>query len=172
MLKMVRVKSILIAVIICAVSLLSACGGRGEGSNQPSNTLKPDSTQSTHESGTKKEKTNAEKFLDYAIEAADKRNFTKTGNYAGIMNTLHDLYKDDIVNPYTRATSLYVMNRTISYIENDNMSVTKGYSVDCVVIDDYMTDLAEIDTNEVVYCVNPESKGMVIAFWFKDGIYI
>jgi len=35
-----------------------------------------------------------------------------------------------------------------------------------------MTDLKEIDTNEVVYCVNQESKGMVIGFIFKDGVYI
>jgi len=35
------------------------------------------------------------------------------------------------------------------------------------LIDDYMTDLKEIDTNEVTYCVNPESKGMVIAFGLK-----
>jgi len=30
-----------------------------------------------------------------------------------------------------------------------------------------MTDLKEIDTNEVVYCVNQESKGMVIGLYLK-----
>ncbi|ODM26607.1 hypothetical protein A7W90_10450 [Clostridium sp. Bc-iso-3] len=169
---MIRVKLILVAVIICVASLLSACGGSEEGNSQPSNTSTANSTQSTQNAGDKKEKTNAEKFLEYAIEAAYLRNFTETGDYAGVMNTLHDIYKKDIVNPYTGGSLIYVMNRTASYIENSNMSVTRGLGVDCVVIDDYMTDLEEIDTNDVVYCVNPESKGMVFAFWFKDGVYI
>ncbi len=169
---MLRAKLMLVAAIVCAMSLLSACSKNEEGNNQPSSTPRKNSIQSTQEIKDKKEKTNAEKFLEYAIKAADLRNFTKTGNYAGVIKTLRDIYEDDIVNPYTGATSIYAMNRTISYMDNDDMSVTRGYSVDCVVIDDYMTDLAEIDTNEVVYCVNPESKGMVIAFWFKDGIYI
>ena len=112
------------------------------------------------------------KFLDYAIEAAYLRNFTKTGNFAGVMSTLHDIYKDDIVNPHTGGKMLYVMNRTSTYLKNSNASVTKGLGVDCIVIDDYMTQLKEIDTNEVTYCVNPESKGMVIAIWFVDGVYI
>ncbi len=169
---MVRVKSILIAVIICAVSLLSACGGSGEENNQSSNVLNSNSTQNTEESKDKKEKTNAEKFLDYAIEAAYLRNFTQTGDYAGIISSLYDIYKDDIINPYTGGSGIYVMNRTRSYLKHDTAVRTVGLGVDCVVIDDYMTDLKEIDTNEVTYCVNPESKGMVIAFWFKDGVYI
>jgi len=39
--------------------------------------------------------------LDYVIEAAYLRKFTETGDYAGIAVTLHDIYKEDIVNPYT-----------------------------------------------------------------------
>jgi len=35
-----------------------------------------------------------------------------------------------------------------------------------------MTLLEELDTSEVLYCVNPESKGMVFAFWLMDGVYI
>jgi len=35
--------------------------------------------------------------LEYAIKAADLRNFTKTGNYAGVIKTLRDIYEDDIV---------------------------------------------------------------------------
>ncbi|GAE90996.1 MULTISPECIES: hypothetical protein [Acetivibrio] len=167
---MVKVKSILIAIIICAVSLLSACSGNGEGSNQPSSVS--NSPQNIHETADKKEKTNAERFLEYVKEAAYLRKFTETGDYAGIGITLHDIYKDDIVNPYTGGSSIYVMNRTRTYMKNKNMSVTKGYGVDCVLIDDYMTQLKKIDTNEVVYCVNPESKGMVFAFWFIDGVYI
>ncbi|HHV30098.1 MAG TPA: hypothetical protein GXX73_11000, partial [Clostridium sp.] len=111
---MIRVKLIFVAVIICAVSLLSACGGSEEGNSQPSNTSAENSTQGTQNAGDKKEKTNTEKFLEYVIEAADKRNFTETGDYAGIMNTLHDLYKKDIANPYTGGTSLTIMNRTRS----------------------------------------------------------
>ncbi|RXE57693.1 hypothetical protein [Acetivibrio mesophilus] len=167
-----RVKLIFVAIIICLVSLLSACGGSGRENNQPSNSPKVNSGKSTHEAGDEKEKTNAEKFLEYAIEAADLRNFTETGDYAGIMNTLHDLYKKDITNPYTGGTSLTIMNRTRSMMKDQHLSRTRLFSVDCVVIDDYMTDLEEIDTNDVVYCVNPESKGMVFAFWFKDGVYI
>ncbi|ADU75314.1 hypothetical protein M972_112392 [Acetivibrio thermocellus AD2] len=170
--KMVRVKLMLVAAIVCVISLLSACSGNGEGNNQPSGTPIKSLTQSTQKTQDKKEKTNAEKFLEYAIKAADLRNFTKTGNYAGVIKTLRDIYEDDIVNPYTGATSIYAMNRTISYIDNNDMSVTRGYSVDCVVIDDYMTQLKDLDTSEVVYCVNPESKGMVFAFWFMDGVYI
>ncbi|GAE91000.1 hypothetical protein [Acetivibrio straminisolvens] len=167
---MIRMKSILIALAICSISLLSACGGNGEGNTQPSRTS--NATQNTNEIGDKKEKTNAERFLEYAIKAADLRNFTETGDYAGIMNTLHDLYKKDIVNPYTEGNLIYVMNRTASYIDNKNMTVTRGLGVDCVVIDDYMTQLKDLDTSEVTYCVNPESKGMVFAFWFMDGVYI
>ena len=169
---MVRVKSILIAVIICAVSLLSACGGSGEENNQSSNVLNSNSTQNTEESKDKKEKTNAEKFLEYAIKAADLRNFTETGDFAGIGITLQDLYKKDIVNPYTGGTSLTVMNRTSSMMKDQHLSRTRLFSVDCVIIDDYMTQLKKINTDEVVYCVNPESKGMVFAFWLIDGVYI
>ncbi|ODM26598.1 hypothetical protein [Acetivibrio mesophilus] len=169
---MIRVKLILVAVIICVVSLLSACGGSEEGNNQPSNTSASNSTQSTQNAGDKKEKTNAEKFLEYAIEAAYLRNFTQTGDYAGVMNTLHDLYKKDIENPYTGGTSLTLMNRTRSMMKDQHLSRTRLFSVDCVVIDDYMTQLKKLDTDEVVYCVNPESKGMVFAFWLIDGVYI
>jgi len=169
MLEMFKSKSILISVIIFAV-LLSACEGRKN--NQVSNTPKENPTQSVNNVGDRKEETNAEKFLEYAIKAADLRNFTETGDYAGIMITLRDLYKKDIVNPFTGGTSLTIMNRTRDMMEDQHLSRTRLFSVDCVVIDDYMTDLAEIDTNEVVYCVNPESEGMVFAFWFKDGIYI
>ncbi|WP_460023687.1 hypothetical protein [Marinifilum fragile] len=35
-----------------------------------------------------------------------------------------------------------------------------------------MTDLAEIDTNEVDLLRKSRKQVMVIAFWFKDGIYI
>jgi len=52
------------------------------------------------------------------------------------------------------------------------LSRTRLFSVDCVIIDDYMTLLEELDTSEVLYCVNPESKGMVFAFWLMDGVYI
>jgi len=79
--------------------LLSACGD-GERNNQPSGTSGVNTIQSTQSQKTKR-KTNAEKFLEYAIKAADLRNFTKTGDYAGIGITLQDLYQEDIVNPYT-----------------------------------------------------------------------
>jgi len=45
-------------------------------------------------------------------------------------------------------------------------------SVDCIVIDDYMTLLEELDTSEVVYCLNAESKGCVIGIILMDGVYI
>ncbi|GAE90973.1 hypothetical protein [Acetivibrio straminisolvens] len=167
---MVKVKLILITIVICGVFLLAGCGGNGKGSGQPSGVS--NSPQNVHETEDKKEKTNAERFLEYVKEAAYLRNFTQTGDFAGIMITLHDIYKNDIVNPYTGASAIYVMNRTRTYMENQNMSVTKGFGVDCVLIDDYITQLKKIDTNEVVYCVNPESKGMVFAFWFIDGVYI
>ncbi|WP_094184850.1 hypothetical protein [Acetivibrio straminisolvens] len=169
---MVRVKSILIVVIVCAVFLLSACGKSEEGSNQPSSTQNSNSIQTVQETENKEEKTNAEKFLEYAIKAADLRNFTKTGNYAGVMTTLHDIYEEDIVNPYTGGKMLYVMNRTRTYLKNSDASVTRGLGVDCIVVDDYMTQLKKLDTSEVTYCVNPESKGMVIAIWLIDGVYI
>jgi len=170
---MVRVRSILVAMVICVTVLLTACGDNGKGDNQPSNTPSNEKPiQSTQEIKNGKEKTNAEKFLDYVIEAAYLRKFTETGDYAGIAVTLHDIYKEDIVNPYTGGKRLYVMNRTRSYMKNSSASITGSLGVDCVVIDDYMTDLKEIDTNEVVYCVNQESKGMVIGFIFKDGVYI
>jgi len=38
MLKMVRVRSILVAMVICVTVLLTACGDNGKGDNQPSNT--------------------------------------------------------------------------------------------------------------------------------------
>jgi len=47
----------------------------------------------------------------------------------------------DIVNPYTGGKRLYVMNRTRSYMKNSSASITGSLGVDCVVIDDYMTDL-------------------------------
>ncbi|ADU75513.1 hypothetical protein M972_112607 [Acetivibrio thermocellus AD2] len=169
---MVKVKLILIAMVICAVSLLSACGGSDEINSQPSHKPKENSAQDTFKNEDKKEKTNAEKFLEYAIKAADLRNFTETGDYAGIINTLNDLYKKDIVNPYTGGTSLTIMNRTSSMMKKQHLSRTRLFSVDCVVIDDYMTQLKDLDTSEVVYCVNPESKGMVFAFWLMDGVYI
>jgi len=161
--------SILIGIMLCV--LLSACGD-GERNNQPSGTSGVNTIQSTQKPEDKKEKTNAEKFLEYAIKAADLRNFTKTGDYAGIAVTLHDIYKEDIVNPYTGGKRLYVMNRTRSYMKNSSASITGSLGVDCVVIDDYMTLLEELDTSEVLYCVNPESKGMVFAFWLMDGVYI
>jgi len=85
---------------------------------------------------------------------------------------LHDIYEEDIVNPYTGGKMLYVMNRTRTYLENSDASVTRGLGVDCIVVDDYMTQLKKLDTSEVTYCVNPESKGMVIAIWLIDGVYI
>ena len=169
---MVRVKLMLVAAIVCVISLLSACSGNGEGNNQPSGTPIKSLTQSTQKTQDKKEKTNAEKFLEYAIKAADLRNFTKTGNYAGVIKTLRDIYEDDIVNPYTGGKMLYVMNRTRTYLKNSDASVTRGLGVDCIVVDDYMTQLKKLDTSEVTYCVNPESKGMVIAIWLIDGVYI
>jgi len=57
------------------------------------------------------------------------------------------------------------MNRTRSMMKDQHLSRTRLFSVDCVIIDDYMTLLEELDTSEVLYCVNPESKGMVFAFW-------
>ena len=161
--------SILIGIMLCV--LLSACGD-GERNNQPSGTSGVNTIQSTQKPEDKKEKTNAEKFLEYAIKAADLRNFTKTGDYAGIGITLHDIYEEDIVNPYTGGKMLYVMNRTRTYLKNSDASVTRGLGVDCIVVDDYMTQLKKLDTSEVTYCVNPESKGMVIAIWLIDGVYI
>jgi len=35
------------------------------------------------------------------------------------------------------------MNRTRSYMKNSSASITGSLGVDCVVIDDYMTDLKE-----------------------------
>jgi len=85
---------------------------------------------------------------------------------------VRDIYEDDIVNPYTGGKMLYVMNRTRTYLKNSDASVTRGLGVDCIVVDDYMTQLKKLDTSEVTYCVNPESKGMVIAIWLIDGVYI
>jgi len=82
------------------------------------------------------------------------------------------IYKEDIVNPYTGGKRLYVMNRTRSYMKNSSASITGSLGVDCVVIDDYMTDLKEIDTNEVVYCVNQESKGWLLDLYLKMCIHI
>jgi len=56
--------------------LLSACGD-GERNNQPSGTSGVNTIQSTQKPEDKKEKTNAEKFLEYAIKAADLRNLQK-----------------------------------------------------------------------------------------------
>ncbi|WP_136479723.1 hypothetical protein EPD62_005415 [Acetivibrio thermocellus] len=167
---MVKIKLILITIIICGVFLLAGCGDNGNGSSQPSGVS--NSSQNIQGAENKKEKTNAEKFLEYAIKAADLRNFTETGDFAGIGITLQDLYKKDIVNPYTGGTSLTVMNRTSSMMKDQHLSRTRLFSVDCVIIDDYLTQLKKINTDEVVYCVNPESKGMVFAFWLIDGVYI
>ncbi|HHV30097.1 hypothetical protein [Acetivibrio mesophilus] len=169
---MIRVKLIFVAVIICAVFLLSACGGSGEVNNQPSNSPKVNSGKSTHEPGDEKEKTNAEKFLEYVIEAAYMRKFTETGDYAGIMNTLHDLYKDDIVNPYTGGKLLTIANRTNDLICDKQWKASEVSGVNCIVIDDYMTLLEKIDTSEAVYCLNTESKGCVIGIILMDGVYI
>ncbi|GAE90553.1 hypothetical protein JCM21531_4176 [Acetivibrio straminisolvens JCM 21531] len=114
---MLKVKSILITIIVCAVFLLSACGKSEEGSNQPSSTQNSNSIQTVQEPENKKEKTNAEKFLEYAIKVADLRNFTETGDYAGVISSLYDVYKDDIVNPYTGGSSIYVMNRTRTFLK-------------------------------------------------------
>jgi len=64
-----------------------------------------------------KKKDQCGKILEYVKEAAYLRNFTQTGDFAGIMITLHDIYKDDIVNPYTGGSSIYVMNRTRTYMK-------------------------------------------------------
>lgn len=118
------------------------------------------------------EKSNAEAFLQYAIQAADATNFLETGNYAGVMLNLKREYKEDIINPYTKGNSLAVYNRTRAMFKNRETSLTQYFSVDCLVIDDYMTTLKDLDTSEVVYCLNAESKGMVLAFFLMDGIYI
>jgi len=66
--KMVKVKLILITIVICGVFLLAGCGGNGKGSGQPSGVS--NSPQNVHETEDKKEKTNAERFLEYVKEAA------------------------------------------------------------------------------------------------------
>ncbi|HPD00814.1 MAG TPA: hypothetical protein PLA01_05635 [Acetivibrio sp.] len=118
------------------------------------------------------DRSNAQAFLEYAIHAADATNFLETGNYAGVMLNLKREYKDDIVNPYTKGDTLAVFNRTRAMFKNNKTSLTKYFSVDCLVIDDYVTTLKDLDTSEVVYCLNAESKGMVLAFFLMDGIYI
>jgi len=65
--------------------LINSLCDNGKGDNQPSNTPSNEKPiQSTQEIKNGKEKTNAEKFLDYVIEAAYLRKFTETGDYAGI----------------------------------------------------------------------------------------
>jgi len=74
---LVKIKLILITIIICGVFLLAGCGDNGNGSSQPSGV----SIRRRIYKGQKikKEKTNAEKFLEYAIKAADLRNFNENG---------------------------------------------------------------------------------------------
>jgi len=73
-----------------SISLLAACGGDEVKKNHSIGEPKTDLSQSTHGIGDKEVKTNAEKFLEYVIDATDKRDFTKTGDYAGVLS-----------NPYT-----------------------------------------------------------------------
>jgi len=56
------------------------------------------------------------------------------------------------------------MNRTRSMMKDQHLSRTRLFSVDCVIIDDYMTLLEELDTSEVLYCVNPEVKVWCLRF--------
>jgi len=77
---------------------------------------------------------------------------------------LRDIYEDDIVNPYTGGKMLYAMNRTRTYLKNSDASVTRGLGVDCIVVDDYMTQLKKLDTSEVTYCVIQKVKVWLLQF--------
>ncbi|ADU75514.1 hypothetical protein M972_112608 [Acetivibrio thermocellus AD2] len=168
-----KAKVIFVMIIFCTIFLLVACGGDDVKKNHSIEEAKTDLSQSTHGiEEDKEEKTNAEKFLEYVVNATDKRDFTKTGDYAGVLNTLGSEYKEDIINPYTGGKLLTKANRTKDLLYADDWVASSVSSVDCIVIDDYMTLLEELDTSEVVYCLNTESKGCVIGIILMDGVYI
>ena len=167
-----KAKVIFVMIIFCTISLLAACGGDEVKKNHSIGEPKTDLSQSTHGIGDKEVKTNAEKFLEYVIDSTDKRDFTKTGDYAGVLSTLGSEYKEDIINPYTGGKLLTKANRTKDLLYAEHWVASNVSSVDCIVIDDYMTLLEELDTSEVVYCLNAESKGCVIGIILMDGVYI
>jgi hypothetical protein len=167
-----------LAVFLSLITALSACS-KDLGQNEqfyPSDGLVNSSNNANRGlpslDKSKNTKNNSEILLEYARRVAKRIDFMGAGDYAKFMYTLGNEYKDDIINPYTGVKYMDISNRTTNYFKKKNSEIYLVNSVDLIVIDDFMTELKEINTSDVVYCLNPLNKGCIIAFLFKDGIYI
>lgn len=169
---------IVLAAFLSLVTILSACGNDSGQKNPTSSSggfiSSPGSGNQVRSSAdtSKKVNSNAEAFLGYARRVAKGVDFMGSGDYAKFMYALGNEYKYDIVNPYTGETYMDISNRTIRYFKAKDDRISQAYSVDFIAIDDYMTELKDLDTSEVVYCLNPSNKGCTLAFLLVDGIYI
>lgn len=171
-----KIRIVILSVFFCLTFVLSACNKESEKNEQPSVSISSQNNKQvklqTSPEGNKKAKSNSEAFLEYAIRIAKGVDFMGCGDYSSYMIALGNEYKNDIVNPFTGIHDIGISNRTTSYFEIRDSEIYKADSIEFIAIDDFMTDLKEINTSDVVYCLNPVNKGCTIAFLLKDGIYI
>jgi|LSQX01.1.fsa_nt_gb hypothetical protein len=168
---MLKTKTVLLIATIGLVTSLTGCGG-GSNTKSTSPVLVADSAsqENTSKSENKETANNVKAFMDFASDIARRVRFPKRADFAKLTMVLVEQYKKDIVNPYTGDTYFTITNRGADYFKYNNFKTS--CSIDCVVIDNYSITLKKLDTSEIVYCLNPESKGSVISFIFRDGIYV
>ncbi|MDQ2088275.1 hypothetical protein RBH29_17775, partial [Herbivorax sp. ANBcel31] len=167
----VKVKKIFLVVTLSVGLILTGCGG-GNDNQQSDNDADTVSETDTETSGGSGDRTNAEIFLDYLVESADRSAYTRNGNSSRYSMVLDEIYKDDIINPYTGGDRIYISVRGSAYLSGDHHTIGDSIGGELLMItpSPHLEDLE--DKSEIVYCVNEGNKGSTVAIVFHDGAYV
>ena len=155
-------------LLLTIMSLLFSACNEIEKKDQPSNN-QPKTTENKQQV---KEENNSEKMLEVLKMIAKITEFgERNSGYGRFMAKLGENYEDSVKNPYNKSTDIHIANRSEGILDEQDNDYS-DYSASVAIIDDSFSFLKNIDKIEATYGCNPNNKGVVMAFVFRDGFYI
>ena len=117
-------------------------------------------------------RTNAQKLRDYIVSASKETHFDRRRNFVDLMWEVQEQYQDDIINPYTGATSLGYSNTSITYMKTEQWTIAGQRSAFVYMITSARTTMRRRPPEDISISAFSGNKGVVVGVLFGDGIYI
>ncbi|MCX7921385.1 MAG: hypothetical protein N3B21_05095 [Clostridia bacterium] len=168
-------KCLTVLVVLLAVTIsIAGCEKSDVASetklNNSSTSENKVSASTTGNETNKTTKSNLEVFIDLLKETEAKSSFSTNSDYGGFIGTFAVNYNQQIVNPYTKASSIYAIDRLSNEAHEKDIDLSM-YSGSVIVIAEFRALLKKYGEANVTYGCNESNKGSVMAVVFRDGFH-
>lgn len=115
---------------------------------------------------------NVKRVVDYFEVAAKTSRFVRNHSFIDIMGEYQNLYKKDVVNPFSKIDSFTYDNNILTVSEEKDAIIDSKIQTKIIMIDTSTIKLKKQKAEQFIYGCNANNKGKVVTFIFVDGVYV